>query len=386
MRNPFPILFNLFKSENTGKLAPVNQDDLENSILLAMLYIARNIKESGRFVYRNSTNQNKKYSDKYYSSLRHAGTLYSMYLCEKLLDKFALQNKRFLASEYFIKNYVKKVDNDMYGVVSKPVEEAPELLATSGGTGLGLIALSNLLTEKRVSAHTLKKMGNFLLFMQNEKGDFAPSFLLGSKQKSDLHAARYYPGESCLGLLYLYEVDKDEKWLNAAKKGIIRLAERASVKKFDEMKFDHWGLLASQKLFQTSDNGLNAPQKALITAFVEKNVKLVIAKQDLNTRGAHFGSFNGTKTLCGIGTILEGLIAAADCTRDKVIQKKMSYSIKSGVEYLCKYQVKTGEMEGGIPTSFSWNTPEAKNADKEIRIDNVQHVLSAWAAYKKMLI
>lgn len=385
MRNPFLILFNLFKSENTAKLAPVNQDELENSILLAMLYISRNIKENGRFIYRNSTNPDKKYSDKYYSSLRHAGTLYSMYLCEKLLDKFALQNKRFLASEYFIKNYVKKVDNDMYGVVSKPVEEAPELLATSGGTGLGLIALSNLLAEKRVNTHTLKKMGNFVLFMQDENGDFAPSFLLGSKQKSDLHAARYYPGEACLGLLYLYEADKDEKWLNAAKKGIVRLAERASLKKFDEMKFDHWGLLASQKLFQTPDNGLNAPQKALITAFVEKNVKFIIAKQDLNTRGVHFGSFNGTKSLCGIGTILEGLIAAADCTTDKVLLKKLAYSIKSGVEYLCKYQVKTGQMEGGIPASFAWNTTEAQNADKEIRIDNVQHVLSAWAAYKKML-
>ena len=385
MRNPFPILSNLFSKKDSLEISPKSADELENSILLALLYISKNIRPNGRFVYRNNLNPKKKYSDKYYSSLRHAGTLYSMYLCERLLGKEALYNKRLLSSEYLVKNYIKKVGKDMYGLLSKPEEEAPALLATSGGTGLALIALSNLLKDNKISKHILEKMGNFLIFMQTPQGDFCPSFELVKKEKSNLHSARYYPGESCLGLLYLYEFDKQEKWLETAKKGLLRLAEKAADKGVANLSFDHWGMLAVQKLFATPDNALNSPQRALLTAFAERNVKAIIAKQNLNTRDENFGSFTINRSLCGNATNMEGLIAAYQCLDNKVLRQKLAYSLKAGVEFLMKKQVKTGVCEGGIPSSPDWDKPDAKNADKEIRIDYVQHTMSAWIAYKSLL-
>ena len=158
MRSHFPILSNLFGQKDSITLTPESADELENAIILAMLYISKNIQQDGRFVYRNSLNPKKKYSAKYYSSLRHAGTLYSMYLCERQLGKEALYNKRLLSSEYLVKNYIKKVGKDMYGLLSKPEEEAPALLATSGGTGLALISLSNLLKDNKISKHILEKI------------------------------------------------------------------------------------------------------------------------------------------------------------------------------------------------------------------------------------
>lgn len=385
MRSHFPILSNLFGQKDSITLTPESADELENAIILAMLYISKNIQQDGRFVYRNSLNPKKKYSAKYYSSLRHAGTLYSMYLCERQLGKEALYNKRLLSSEYLVKNYIKKVGKDMYGLLSKPEEEAPALLATSGGTGLALIALSNLLKDNKISKHILEKMGNFLIFMQTPQGDFCPSFELVKKEKSDLHSARYYPGESCLGLLYLYEFDKQEKWLETAKKGLFRLAEKAEAAGGAGWKFDHWGMLAVQKLFATPDNALNMPQKKYLINFAERNIKSVIAKQNLNTRDERFGAFTNTRSLCGNATILEGLIAAYQCLDNKVLQKKVLYSIKSGVEFLSKHQVKTGTFEGGIPSSPDWEKPEAKNSEKEIRIDYVQHTISAWIVYKSII-
>lgn len=385
MRNPFPILSNLFSKKDSLEISPKSADELENSILLALLYISKNIRPNGRFVYRNNLNPKKKYSDKYYSSLRHAGTLYSMYLCERLLGKEALYNKRLLSSEYLVKNYIKKVGKDMYGLLSKPEEEAPALLATSGGTGLALIALSNLLKDNKISKHILEKMGNFLIFMQTPQGDFCPSFELVKKEKSNLHSARFYPGEACLGLLYMYEFDKQEKWLETAKKGLLRLAEKAADKGVANLSFDHWGMLATQKLFATPDNALNSPQRALLTAFAERNVKAIIAKQNLNTRDENFGSFTINRSLCGNATNMEGLIAAYQCLDNKVLRQKLAYSLKAGVEFLMKKQVKTGVCEGGIPSSPDWDKPDAKNADKEIRIDYVQHTMSAWIAYKSLL-
>lgn len=385
MRNNIPILFNFFKSKDKKEKALVDENALDNAILLSMLYISHYTRLDGRFVYRNSATSAKKYPDNKYSSLRHAGTLYSMYLCEKFLNNQVLKSKRILASNYLIKNYIKKVDTDMFGLVSKPEEESPVYVATSGGTGLALTALSNLLPEGQVSVHTLRKMGNFLLWMQSNDGDFWPSYDFIKKEKSTVHSARYYPGESCLGLLYLYEVDKDERWLNAVKKGMTKIAETALAKSDVELKFDHWGIIAAQKLFETPDANLSAPLKTLITGFVEKNVKAILELQNTNQDEDDYGAFRGTRTLCGLATIMEGLIAAYDCVPANVLKTRIKYAVEAGLGHLYKYQVKTGEMEGGIPGTYIWNTPAAENKDREVRIDNVQHALSAWINYKQIL-
>jgi len=382
MRNEIPILFNILGGKNKSSS---EMDALDNCILLSMLYISHNTKSNGKFVYRNNVNPDKKYSDKAYSSLRHAGTLHAMHLCETVLNDTVMQDKRYLASEYFIKNYVKRVDADMYGVVSKPYEEAPVLLATSGGTGLGLIALTNLLAVDKIRLSTLRKMGNFILFLQGENGDFWSSYEFGKKDRSSLHGARYYPGESCLGLLYLYEADKDEKWLKAARRGLVRLAKKSIGKPDIDMKFDHWGLLAIQKLFTIEDNGLKPERKDLLVEFVSKNARGIIAKQITDKKAPDYGAFDGTESLCGVSTIFEGLVAAYDCVEDKGLRSKIAGSLKMVSGYLSKYQVKNGAMEGGIPANMRWQTPEAENSDKEIRIDNVQHAISGWLTYKNLL-
>jgi len=367
------------------KAAKNDADVIENSIILAMFYLSKNILPSGRFVYRNSTNSDKTYSNKYYSSLRHAGTLYSMYQCEKYLNKTALKKKRLLASEYLIKNYIKKIDFNMYGLVSKPEEEAPVFLSTSGGTGLALIALVNLLQDNKISLSTLRKLGNFILYMQDEKGDFAYSYEFGTKKKSEIFSARYYPGEACLGLLNLYEADMDEKWLLAAKKGLLRLAKTASLTPVELIKFDHWGMLAVQKLFSIENNGLSKDEHAILSTYTDKNINFILSKQITDDKNVRYGGFETTKSLCGVATNLEGMIAAHDCIESNVLKMRLVNALNIGVAFLAKYQIKAGEMEGGIPKSHIWNTLKAENEDKEIRIDYVQHTLSALVMYKNLL-
>ena len=105
----------------------------------------------------------------------------------------------------------------------------------------------------------------------------------------------------------------------------------------------------------------------------------------MNTQTADYGSFSLSKSLCGCATILEGLVAAYDCVYSNVVKTRLLYSIKAGVEFLAEYQVKSGNFEGGIPANYKWDAVEAQNSDKEIRIDNVQHALSAWVTYKNLL-
>ncbi|MBO5434739.1 hypothetical protein J6A31_02810, partial [bacterium] len=82
---------------------------------------------------------------------------------------------------------------------------------------------------------------------------------------------------------------------------------------------------------------------------------------------------------------LEGLIAAYDCVGTSVLKMRIVNAASLGIAHIARYQVKVGELEGGIPKTHIWNTMEANNEDKEIRIDYVQHSLSALVTYKTLL-
>ncbi len=384
MRKDFPILFNLGGLFRAGKIS-ADVDLLENSILLSMLYLSHNVNENGRFTYRNSTDESKVYSDKHYSSLRHAGTLYSMILCENLINNSVLKRKRLFASEYLIKNYVKRVDDTKYAIVSKPYEESPVLVATSGGTGLGLIALCGLVSDGFVRLTTLQKMGNFLVYMLSKKGEFWASYEYGKKSKSNVYYARYYAGQASLGLLHLWEVDKNQKWLKTAKKSLLHQAEKTEKIPDVDMKFDHWGVIAIKKLFEIEDNKLKDEERAALLNYVTKNVKGLLCKHIFDKEDGDIGSFDGVKSLCTTAMFMEGLVASCYLLEDKKLQKNILKSLKIVSEYLTANQVKVGKMEGGVPTNPNWNTPTAEFVDKEIRIDNIQHALSAWVTYRKLL-
>ena len=74
-----------------------------------------------------------------------------------------------------------------------------------------------------------------------------------------------------------------------------------------------------------------------------------------------------------------------DCVDDEKLKARVMNALNYGVDFLSRYQVKEGEMRGGIPTSAYWRLSNASEKSKVIRIDNVQHALSAWITYKKIL-
>lgn len=133
------------------------------------------------------------------------------------------------------------------------------------------------------------------------------------------------------------------------------------------------------------DIELTTAQKLLISAYLEKNSLLVIENQNLDSDAENYGSYKSIRSLCGNATILEGLIAAYHTVPSNVLKTRILNSVSAGIEFLAKYQVKDGSREGGIPGTYKWNNFDAVKSDKEIRIDNVQHALSAFAAYKLIL-
>lgn len=372
------------KNQKNSVQAAPKTGTLDSSIPLAMAYIGNATLPSGRFVYTKNLDSSIKYNSKRYNALRHAGTLYSMYLCELYLKDFSLQQKRYLASDYFVKNYIEQISTDMYAVVSKPEEESLEYpQAKLGGSGLALIGLSNLYPDKKIDLKIIQGLGNFIIYMQKSDGSFYSKYNMPQKEKDEKFVSLYYPGEVCLGLLYLYSVDPQKKWLDTSKKGLIYLANSRKDKGV-KVPYDHWAMLATKKLFDTPKNGLTPAEKLLLQKHAEQMANSILYKQIVDKDNKFVGAFEGNVKLCSIGTIMEGLVAIYGVTDDEKLKYSVMKALYLGTEFLSRYQVKDGILRGGIPTTAYWKSPKADSATKAVRIDNVQHVLSAWITYKQL--
>ena len=362
----------------------ISDSNLDNSITLAIEYLFKSTSESGRFVYNANVDPEIKYSDKKYNALRHAGTLYAMYLCERVLKNGSLKEKRYLASEYFIKNYVKEIRPNLYAVVSKPEEEnLPTEQAKTGGTGLALIGLSNLYPEGKIDLKILRGLGDFTIFMQNEDGSFVSKYDVTKEKKDTKFVSLYYPGEVAYGLLFLNEVDPQENWVNTAKKALLYLANS---RKNDGLNvpYDHWAMLATRKLFETPSNGLTQAEKVQLQKHAEQIAYSKIDEQFVDEKYIYKGGFIDNLRLCSIGTIMEGYVAIYYITDNEELKQRILKTLRFGNDFLSRFQLKEGAMRGGIPTIAYWNLSNAPQASKVIRIDNVQHVLSAWITFREL--
>ena len=176
------------------------------------------------------------------------------------------------------------------------------------------------------------------------------------------------------------EVDPDKKWLETSKKALLYLANSRKDAGLN-VPFDHWAMLATKKLFETPDNGLTEEQKVLLQKHAEQMANYILPKQITDKGNTYRGGFVENVRLCSIGTIMEGLVAIYYCTDDKKLKEKILKALNLGTDFLSRFQVKDGERRGGIPTDAYWKLSNSNDKSKVIRIDNVQHVLSAWITY-----
>ena len=220
--------------------------------------------------------------------------------------------------------------------------------------------------------------------MQKSDGSFYSKYDIKNKEKDKEFVSLYYPGEAALGLLYLNEVDPQKKWVESAKKTLLYLAKLRQENP-KGIQFDHWAMLATRKLFETSDNGLTDEEKQMLKAHAIQMANLVLYNQIVEENNTYRGGFIENFRLCSIGTIMEGLVAIYYIVDDEILKQQVLFALKLGTEFLSRYQVKGGESKGGIPTSAYWTLIYAPQSSKVIRIDNVQHVLSAWITFKEIV-
>lgn len=354
-----------------------------DEILLSMNYINRNILENGRFCYRNNVDPDIEYDNNVYNSLRHAGVLYSMFLYEKMGLETKFHDNRILASKYFIERYLKKIDDDKWVTLSLPEEEGIKFpIAKTGAVGVTLCALCNLYEEKIIELSVLRGLGEFLLSMTDEQGNVYAYYNLENNTIDKEAEAIFYPAEAAAGLMYLYEIDPQQKWLDNIKKIIMNLVVTRKTMDLN-IPFDHWSVLVIEKLLSKK---LTTPDETQqMRSYAEQMAIPALSNQITNSKNSYYGAFKENIRPCSLGTIMEGLSSIYLCSENPQMKEIIFKALAIGCHFLAKVQVKTGTMAGGLPNSANWVKSGVTPNASIIRIDNVQHVVSGWLRFQHIL-
>src|SRR5262249_6995315 len=125
--------------------------------------------------------------------------------------------------------------------------------AKLGANGLALMTLTRQLelSPKQGNRDEARRLAMMILNLQNADGSFA-SYHSVKGNEPEGSVSLYYPGEAILGLMRLYRVDNDKRWLEAAQRGADFLIE--SQQKMKSLPPDAWLIQALEALYNLSQN------------------------------------------------------------------------------------------------------------------------------------
>lgn len=366
---------------------PPSPDQLKKAMDDGISYMVRSTKPSGEFVYLDDLLPNRRHKP-IYNVLRHAGAMYALADSYSYKPDPEVKAALVRAAKWLQKKYIKpiKAEKGVLAVWSLPSDlhgDGP-MEVKLGGIGLGLVGL--LQTEKvapgTTSLEMLRQLGNGILWLQNPDGSFYSKYDPAQGGKMDNWTSLYYPGEAALGLAMLAEHDPDPKlktrWINAAFRAVGNLARlRAGAR---DVPADHWVLIATARLWP-----LYAYSDQTISRAALLNHALQICTVIVNDP-----ALRDVRTT-PIATRVEGMNAALTFLppEQQQLREKIHEEVERGVAFLMKTQAKDGPHRGAVPRAF---TPAGGNPvdDRatELRIDYIQHALSAWlecSRQKKMI-
>ena len=240
------------------------------------------------------------------------------------------------------------------------------------------------------SIEYMRRIGEFILFMQKADGSFYSKFIPSKGGRDDSWVSLYYPGEAALGLLMLFEKERSLKWLQAASDSIAYLARIRKGNK--QVEADHWALLATAKLlpyYQLCQQPL--PQKAIEHHAIQICESILNGRPKNYSNSLYVGCFTDDGRTTPTSIRLEGLLAANDflATESTALQKRMIPYIDEGLAFLLRAQIKSGPYAGGIPRAIQGLPknhphfdPSFNRRATEVSFDYVQHALSAMLQYK----
>lgn len=349
---------------------------ISQAIALSAGYLERACGPDGKFIYAIETQTGERATS--YNIVRHAGTMYALAMLNHATPDQKAVDAMVRAATFMRQNYIGPGRHPGQLVIwSEPT--GPHTEAELGATGLGLVALTEVrkVAPKSVPLEELQALGSFALFLQRDDGSFASKY--SSETGPEDWDSLYYPGETALGLIGLYETDHSRQWLDAAAKALSYLA--TSRAKLSPVPPDHWAMIAMAKLLPYCDKTSCPVSRGELLQYANQVCNAIVHDQLRNPSSPLDGAFDGTGRTASVATRMEGLLAALEFLPKDEFCTKVEAAAGRGIALLLRPQIKSGPYSGGMPGAYLAGAPGIS----EIRIDCVQHALSAWLRYQTLL-
>lgn len=380
-------------------ITKIDSSSIHKSINLGGDYLSRIIEYDGQFKYRSNLDTSQRIKPKY-NTLRHAGAIYALCMYYEFSHNPKALNAAIQAAGFMKDSLMATLIKhpELIGIWSHGNinhDNDPSVIKL-GGNGLGLLALAYLEKIKpgTTNVYILQKMGDFILFMQKKNGGFYSKYFSDQRGRDDSWTSLYYPGEAVLGLLMLYEIDSDIKWLNAAAKALKYLAKLR--KSEPVVAADHWALIATTKLLKHyNDLEMDIPAKLFIDHGIQISKSIIKAVPQFPSDSPYYGCMTSDGRTTPTATRLEGLLSFINVIPEqrKSLINSILITTNRGIGFLEKAQIKNGSFAGGMTRALTIPSVDKINygigpdykRDTEIRIDYVQHALCAWIQYYEMV-
>jgi hypothetical protein len=354
--------------------------DVTPEVLLAAVrrgadYLARIAQPSGRYVYTYHPLDDR--DDPGYGILRHAGTTYALFEAYGELGDASYLSKGELALGYLTKRLVSDEASQGRYTFDNKDEEQQKV----GGAGLALVAFAEHAAVTGGQARpgdleTMRALARFILHAQYADGHFRGNRDLegetGKKLKRELW---YYTGEAILGLLRLYAVDPQAVYLDGARRGadwVIRTRDAGVAA--NRLEHDHWMSYAFDDLYRRTGTAAyldHALDIARAIAAAQRSSERAPAADYVGTffeaqtapGATRLEAYDSDIRLCRFagrpdGWLVEPATQAAGALLAQQFAPENDYWLKN-----------PAKAEGGERESPT---------ESDVRIDYVQHAMSAW--------
>ncbi len=353
-------------------------EQLLASAVEARDYLARSVEPGGRFLYEYDPVAHR--AKQGYNLLRHAGTLFAMCQVQQVAPSDANREAIDRAAGYLVKQI--HPAGDVAGAAWLVEDNEVKL----GGNGLAILALAKHaeVTDSLKHLKTMQAMARWIAGTQEPSGRFRVHKyeLVDGAPVVDDFRSEYYPGEAIFGLMRLYRLDGNDLWLDTADKSArYRIAEFSKLQP-SELPHDHWLLYGLGELYRDHPRPLFLEFSQTLTDTIIDHQKRHHVWSDWQ------GAFRLPPASTQTATRCEGLAAAWKLmkqARRNAQADKIAEALALGLEQMMGMQMRIdsamflpdpARARGGFYERFE---------QPDIRIDTVQHSISALLGYRDLL-
>jgi hypothetical protein len=346
-------------------------DDLLTTLISdSSEFLARQVGADGRFVYGYHPCFDRTIGA--YNTLRHASTTYSMIEAYEVTGSAdllkAIERSQTCLTQTLVVHALLP-DGQMAAFL---VEANGEIKL--GGNAVAILALAKFASVFRDGRHDelMAKLATGICFMQNGKsGAFRHVLSFPSLETKEEYRTVYYDGEAAFALMRLYDLTGDERWLNA-----VELAFAHFVRNGHARHHDHWLAYCANELtrhrpteayFRFAIDNVDAHLDFVtnrITTFPTL-LELMTATHEVLVRLERDGRF-------------PHLLARIDRVRfQKALDTRAHYLLNG---HFWPEMAMFMRNPNRIVGSFF-----IRHHAFRVRIDDVEHYLSGYVAYRKLL-